>query len=166
MERSSRVRRKPRTRCRGYVWLSAEECAYRRPGLLPTNLQCQRGALQSFYWYLYRYRRHDYGPVWLHGHSAPDGTVRMSGSTRGAFIIFDSAELYSSPSLTPAPSGDGQGQGAILHSRTHQVASSSNAAFIGEALQVYCTGLVDGSVIPDGRNLVFWQGSRIRGAEL
>ena len=28
------------------------------------------------------------------------------------------------------------------------MASSSNAAFIGEALHVYCTGLVDGSVIP------------------
>jgi uncharacterized protein (TIGR03437 family) len=39
-------------------------------------------------------------------------------------------------------------QGAILHAGTSQVASSSNPAFIGEALAIYCTGLVDGSAIP------------------
>jgi len=44
-------------------------------------------------------------------------------------------------------SGDGQGQGAILHSATQQVASASNPAIIGEALEIYCTGLIDGGVI-------------------
>ena len=63
------------------------------------------------------------------------------------------AELYNPPSVAPAPvlfslSGDGQGQGAILHAGTPQVASSSNPAIVGEALEIYCTGLFDGSVIP------------------
>ena len=45
-------------------------------------------------------------------------------------------------------SRDGSRQGAILHPGTSQVASSSNPALIGEALEIYCTGLVDGSAIP------------------
>ena len=53
----------------------------------------------------------------------------------------------------PAPvlrtvSGDGSRQGAILHAGTSQVASSSNPAIIGEVLEIYCTGLVDGSADP------------------
>jgi uncharacterized protein (TIGR03437 family) len=64
-----------------------------------------------------------------------------------------SAELYNPLLLFPAPSlfsvsGDGQGQGAILHSETHQAASPANPAVAGEALEIYCTGLGDGSVIP------------------
>jgi uncharacterized protein (TIGR03437 family) len=45
-------------------------------------------------------------------------------------------------------SGAGSRQGAILHAGTSQVASSSNPASIGEALEIYCTGLVDGSTAP------------------
>jgi uncharacterized protein (TIGR03437 family) len=45
-------------------------------------------------------------------------------------------------------SQDGLGQGAILHSGTHQVVSSSDPATIGEALEIYCTGLAHASVIP------------------
>ena len=53
----------------------------------------------------------------------------------------------------PAPvllstSPDGSRQGAILHPGTSQLASSSNPAFIGEALEMYLTGLVDGSTVP------------------
>ena len=42
---------------------------------------------------------------------------------------------------------DGARQGAILHAGTSQVASSSNPARIGEVLEIYCTGLVDGSAV-------------------
>ena len=64
-----------------------------------------------------------------------------------------SAELYTPPAPVPPPvllsiSGDGQRQGAILHAESHQVVSSSNPATTGEALEIYCTGLTDGSVIP------------------
>ena len=43
---------------------------------------------------------------------------------------------------------DGARQGAILHGGTSQVASSTNPAVIGEALEIYVTGLVDGSTVP------------------
>lgn len=38
-------------------------------------------------------------------------------------------------------SGDGKGQGAILHAGTTQAATSTNAAISGEALEIYATGL-------------------------
>jgi hypothetical protein len=111
-----------------------------------------------------------------------DGTVLIAG---GFTDDFDTrpvppgatpwAEIYKPPSLRAAPllfsvSGDGRGQGAILHTGTPQLASPSNPAVVGEALEVYCTGLIDGSVNPsasshrrpDGRGSVLWQRSRIR----
>ena len=39
------------------------------------------------------------------------------------------------------------GQGTVLHATTHQVASSDNPAIAEEALEIYCTGLTEGSVI-------------------
>ena len=44
--------------------------------------------------------------------------------------------------------GDGQGQGAVLHAETGPVASSDNPEVVGEALEIYLKGLADGSVIP------------------
>ncbi len=63
------------------------------------------------------------------------------------------AELYTPAVLLPPPvllslSGDGKGQGAILHAGTPQVVSSDNRAVVGEALEIYCTGLADAGVNP------------------
>ena len=63
------------------------------------------------------------------------------------------AELYTPDVLTPAPvllsvTGDGQGQGAILHAGTARLVTAADPAAAGEALEIYCTGLADGSVIP------------------
>ena len=44
-------------------------------------------------------------------------------------------------------SSAGSKQGAILHAGTSQVASSGNPAVTGELLEIYLTGLVDGSTV-------------------
>jgi hypothetical protein len=67
--------------------------------------------------------------------------------------LLSSAELYNPPSLVAAPvlfsvSGDGRGQGAIQHAGTYEIASPSNPAVVGEALAIYCTGLIEGIAIP------------------
>ena len=91
------------------------------------------------------------------GHQAtllPDGTVLISGGgTRTLPGLLASAEIYTPPGLVPAPalfslSGDGQGQGAIWHAQTGQIASSQNPAVAGEILAMYTTSLVEGGVIP------------------
>jgi uncharacterized protein (TIGR03437 family) len=91
------------------------------------------------------------------GHTAtllPDGTVLTAGGASPTFrSAASSAELYHPAVLVSAPvlfslSGDGRGQGAILHSGTHQVVSASDPAISGEALEIYGTGLINRSVIP------------------
>jgi hypothetical protein len=81
-----------------------------------------------------------------------DGTVLIAGGGND-LGVHSSAEVYGPPSLQPPPvlfslSGDGRGQGAILHAGTPQIASASNPAVAGEALEIFLTGLMDGSVIP------------------
>ena len=61
--------------------------------------------------------------------------------------------LYTPSVLKPAPfllsmSGDGQGQGFILHGTIANFASPDDPASAGETVQIYCVGLADGSVIP------------------
>jgi galactose oxidase-like protein len=90
------------------------------------------------------------------GHTATllsNGEVLIAGGFDAPRRIRASAELYHPPLSVPMPalfslSGDGKGQGAILHGGTSQVASSSNPATVGEALEIYCTGLIDAAVIP------------------
>ncbi|MBK5292055.1 MAG: hypothetical protein JJE04_10305 [Acidobacteriia bacterium] len=92
-----------------------------------------------------------------------DGTVLITGGfgprppsvglpTTEIFVLA-SAEIYKPFLLRPAPallalSGDGRGQGAILHARTARVVTASDPGVPGEVLEIYSTGLQDGSVIP------------------
>jgi hypothetical protein len=85
----------------------------------------------------------DDGRVLITGGMSPDANPRALAS----------AELYTPLVLVPAPvlfslSGDGQGQGAIWHSATGQLADATNPAVAGEAMSMYTTGLPDGGVIP------------------
>jgi hypothetical protein len=90
-----------------------------------------------------------------HQHTATlltDGTVLVAGGYRFWPVETASAEIYHPSVLIPAPilysvSGDSQGQGAILHASSHQLASPDNPAVAGEALEIYLIGLADGSVI-------------------
>jgi hypothetical protein len=90
------------------------------------------------------------------GHTAtllPNGTVLFSGGWICCGYSIDTAEIYRPAVPTPSPglfslSGDGKGPGAILHSGTNQVVSPGNPAGAGEALEIYLSGLTDGSVIP------------------
>jgi hypothetical protein len=92
----------------------------------------------------------------MEGHRStllPDGTVLLTGGFRCCGASVDSAELYIPATLVRAPvlfslSGNGQGQGAIWHAQTGQVASVDNPAVAGEALSMYTTSLADGGVIP------------------
>ena len=81
-----------------------------------------------------------------------NGRVLVAGgSTYGRATPL--AELYNPSVLSPAPvlfslSGGGQAQGAILHAGTARVVTASDPAVPGEVLEIYGTGLKDGSVIP------------------
>jgi hypothetical protein len=88
-----------------------------------------------------------------------DGRVLITGglnvNARGPQppTILSTAELYTPAVVVPAPalfslSGDGQGQGAIWHAQTGQIASAGSPAVAGEALSMYTTSLADGGVIP------------------
>jgi hypothetical protein len=87
-----------------------------------------------------------------------DGRVLIAGGTcnacRGVSIFPDrSAEIYRPTVLIPAPvllalSGDGRGQGEILHAGTSRLVSPNDPAVAGEAVEIYGTGLINASVIP------------------
>jgi hypothetical protein len=85
-----------------------------------------------------------------------DGRVLIAGgntaiSTLNSGSPTPLAELYTPEVLTPAPvllSTDGRGQGAILHAGTARLVTASDPAVEGEGLEIYCTGLAEGSAIP------------------
>jgi hypothetical protein len=90
------------------------------------------------------------------GHTAtllPNGTVLLAGGWLCCGYSIHTAEIYHPAGLVPSPvlsslSGDGKGPGAILHAGTHEVVSPDNPAVAGETLEIYLTGLTDGSVVP------------------
>jgi hypothetical protein len=81
-----------------------------------------------------------------------DGTVLIAGGIGSDFSTTPvaAAEIYHPNVNKPAPVllTDAAGQVAILHASTHQIVSPNMPATPGEALEVYMTGLSDGSVIP------------------
>jgi uncharacterized protein (TIGR03437 family) len=67
--------------------------------------------------------------------------------------ILSRADIYTPHVLRPSTVllslfGYGTDQGAILHANTTRVASAADPADVGEALEIYATGLFDGSVVP------------------
>ena len=91
-----------------------------------------------------------------HEHTAtllPDGTVLIAGGFNLWPSPTSSAEIFRPPVLQTSPalfsvSGNGQGQGAIWHAATGQLATAGTPAAAGEILSMYTTGLGAGSVIP------------------
>ena len=90
--------------------------------------------------------------------------------------LSSNAEIYHPAVLVPSPqlfsvSGDGRGQGAILHADTSQLASAGNPAAVGESLEIYLTGFMAGGAVPPQvvigacRSVVVWERSGICGAE-
>ena len=84
------------------------------------------------------------------GGAGDDG---MLGLELERYDLGASAELYTPTVVAPPPallslSGDGKGQGAILHAGTPQLVSAGKPAVAGETLEIYCAGLADGGVIP------------------
>jgi uncharacterized protein (TIGR03437 family) len=88
-----------------------------------------------------------------HSHTAtllPDGTILFAGGITAWPSATPTAEIYHPPVLRSGPAllSLSGGQGAILHAGTSRVVSSGDPAASGEILEIYCTGLMDGSVIP------------------
>jgi hypothetical protein len=82
-----------------------------------------------------------------------DGRVLVAGGFSPYPAISTNAEVYHPVVLLPAPrllavSGAADGQGAILHAGTARVVTANDPAVAGEVLEIYGTGLKDGSVIP------------------
>jgi hypothetical protein len=85
------------------------------------------------------------GKVFIAGGSGDTGT--------GSYKPISSTEIYTPQLPVRGPmlfslSGDAKGPGAILHTSTQQIVTESNPAVAGEALEIYGSGLIDGSVIP------------------
>lgn len=86
------------------------------------------------------------------------GDVPITGGEAwGGFDLdygsLSSTELYHPALVSPPPalysmSGDGQGQGAIWHAVTGQVASTQTPAVANEILSMYVSGLAEGGAIP------------------
>ena len=86
------------------------------------------------------------GKVLLAGGVSYGGIGMFNGSSA-------SAEIFSPDVLVPGPvlgavSADGQGQGAIFHAGTRQLATADDPAVVGDSVDIYCAGLAPGGVIP------------------
>jgi len=81
----------------------------------------------------------------------PNGTVMLSGGEAFGLRTLSTAQIYhpAAPLASPLLYSVGANrQGAILHASTHPLVSPDDPAVVGEALEIYGTGLIDGAVIP------------------
>lgn len=91
------------------------------------------------------------------GHTAtllPNGAVLLAGGDTGdySYQATSSAEIYYPNVLVPAPviyslPGSSSDQGAILHGGTSRPVTASDPARVGEALEIYGSGLTAGGAI-------------------
>ena len=86
-----------------------------------------------------------------------DGRVLITGgiisnNNYPNYQVLASAEIYNPPASALLPAATllslPDGEAAIQHASTYQLVSANNPASVGEAIVIYCTGLIDGSVIP------------------
>jgi hypothetical protein len=81
---------------------------------------------------------------------------RPGGYGAGDLYVTTRQKLEDPPPVLLSVSGTGSGQGAILHAGTSQVASASNPATVGQALEIYASGLIGNAIPPQvtvgGRN--------------
>ena len=86
------------------------------------------------------------GDVLITGGMSYGGIGMYYGSTASA-ELYHPAKVSSPPTLFSV-AGDGQGQGAIWHATTGEVASAVHPAVAGEILSMYTSGLAESGVIP------------------
>jgi hypothetical protein len=83
------------------------------------------------------------------GRYAPRATLLNNGEVLITGGDDATAELYQPAAALPLRIHRiADGRAAVLHADTHAIVSADNPARADEALEIYCTGLVDGSAIP------------------
>ena len=73
-----------------------------------------------------------------------NGKVLITGGEEANAELYEPAASVQALRLLEVPGG----HPAILHADSHLLVSADNPARAGEALEIYCTGLIEGSTIP------------------
>jgi hypothetical protein len=95
--------------------------------------------------------------VGRYGHSAtllPDGNILIAGGGGCAGCVSAvTADIYRPAVVRPVAAlismpGETGSRGAILHAKSHEEVTGDHPAVSGEALEIYGSGLFEGSVVP------------------